>query len=206
MFSLSCRWRCYTCFLSPADGAVIHVFSLLQMALLYMFSLSCRCMALSQILPSLFLSGASVAEDAPLVSRSGITLIVNATLCHAPAPPPGVEVLRVPVSDLPTARLDRHFDRVAERIHGNRAGNTLVHCAAGMSRSPTLVMAYLMRFRGATLSQAHTLVRDKRPHVYERRLYGRNSVRLAEEREEPRPQAAPVISIINSNKSIFCSL
>lgn len=153
-------------------------------------------MALSQILPSLFLSGADGAENALLVSRNGITLIVNATLFHAVAPPPGVEVLRVPVSDLPSSRIDRHFDRVAERIHGNRGGKTLVHCAAGVSRSPTLVMAYLMKFRGATLRQAHALVRDKRPHIrlnrgfweqllsYERRLYGNNSVRLADEEEE----------------------
>lgn len=162
-------------------------------------------MALSEILPSLFLSGADGAQNAPLVSRTGITLIVNATLSHAPAPPPGVEVLRVPVSDLPCARIDRHFDRVAERIHGNRNGKTLVHCAAGMSRSPALVMAYLMRFRGASLRQAHALVRDRRPHIrlnrgfweqlltYELRLTGTNTVRLAEEREEggagsvPRP-------------------
>ncbi|KAJ0059477.1 hypothetical protein NL108_018504, partial [Boleophthalmus pectinirostris] len=154
---------------------------------------------MSQILPSLFLSGADGAQNAALVSRTGITLIVNVTLCHSSPPPPGVEVLRVPVSDLPSAPLHRHFDRVAERIHGN-SGKTLVHCAAGMSRSPALVMAYLMRFRGVSLRQAHALVRERRPLirlnrgfwqqllVYEKNLYGTNSVRLADEEEELRPQ------------------
>lgn len=159
-------------------------------------------MALSQILPSLFLSGAEGAENAPLVSRTGITLIVNATLCHLSTPLPGVEVLRVPVSDLPSARIDRHFDHVAERIHGNHGGKTLVHCVAGMSRSPALVMAYLMKFRGVSLQQAHAMVRDKRPHIrlnrgfweqllsYERRLYGSNSVRLEEEEGPMRVQSS----------------
>nr|XP_046265670.1 dual specificity protein phosphatase 18 [Scatophagus argus] len=155
-------------------------------------------MSLSQITPTLFLSGADAALNAALVSQKGITLIVNATLSHACPAYPGVECVRVPVSDLPSARLGDHFDRVAERIHGNRAGGTLVHCAAGMSRSPALVMAYLMRYRGVTLRQAHRWVQESRPYVrlnagfweqllqYERRLYGKNTVRVAAVEETPR--------------------
>lgn len=111
-------------------------------------------MLLSQVTPTLFLSGADAPLNAALMSQKGITLIVNATLSHAFPAYPGVECLRVPVCDLPCEHLGIHFDRVADRIHGNHAGGTLVHCAAGMSRSPALVMAYLMRYRGVTLSQA----------------------------------------------------
>ncbi|KAM6918260.1 dual specificity protein phosphatase 18 [Xenentodon cancila] len=148
---------------------------------------------LSQVTPTLFLGGADAPLNAALVSQKGITLIVNATLSHTCPVYPGVECVRVPVCDLPNARLSDHFDRVAERIHGNRVGGTLVHCVAGMSRSPALVMAYLMRFRGVTLCQAHRWVQESRPFVrlnagfweqllqYERRLYGRNTVRVAEE-------------------------
>ncbi|XP_029971885.1 dual specificity protein phosphatase 18 [Salarias fasciatus] len=157
-------------------------------------------MALSQITPTLFLSGAEAPMNATLVSQKGITLIVNATLNHACPTYPGVECLRIPVSDLPSARLGDHFDRVAERIHGNRGGGTLVHCAAGMSRSPALVMAYLMRYRGVTLCQAHRWVQESRPYVrlnagfweqllqYERRLYGKNTVKVA---REPSPPPRP---------------
>uniref|UniRef100_A0A3P9A948 Protein-tyrosine-phosphatase n=1 Tax=Esox lucius TaxID=8010 RepID=A0A3P9A948_ESOLU len=148
-------------------------------------------MSVSQVTPTLFLSGADAPLNQALVSRKGITLIVNATLNHACPIYPGVECLRVPVSDLPSARLGDHFDRVAERIHGNRTGGTLVHCAAGMSRSPALIMAYLMRYRGVTLCRAHKWVQECRPYVrlnagfwaqlleYERRLYGRNTVKVA---------------------------
>ncbi len=160
-------------------------------------------MSVSQITPTLFLSGADGPLNAALVSQKGITLIVNATLSHACPAYPGVECVRVPVSDLPSARLGDHFDRVAERIHGNRAGGTLVHCAAGMSRSPALVMAYLMRYRGVTLSQAHRWVQDSRPYVrlnagfweqllqYERRLYGKNTVRVAPVERTPPPPLTP---------------
>ncbi|KAL0966576.1 hypothetical protein UPYG_G00297010 [Umbra pygmaea] len=148
-------------------------------------------MSASQITPTLFLGGADAPLNQALVSRKGITLIINATLNHACPAYPGVECLRVPVSDTPSARLGDHFDRVAERIHRNRSGGTLVHCAAGMSRSPALVMAYLMRYRGVTLCRAHTWVQESRPYVrlnagfwaqlleYERRLYGRNTVKVA---------------------------
>lgn len=158
-------------------------------------------MVLSQITPTLFLSGAEAPLNAALVSQKGITLIINATLSHASPAYPGVECVRVPVSDLPTANLGTHFERVAERIHGNRAGGTLVHCAAGMSRSPALVMAYLMRYRGASLRQAHRWVQESRPYIrlnagfweqllqYERRLYGKNTVRVVPA-EDPLPMTA----------------
>lgn len=129
-------------------------------------------MALSQVTPTLFLSGGDAPLNAALVSQKGITLIVNATLSHICPSFPGVECVRVPVSDLPSSRLVDHFDRVAECIHGNCAGGTLVHCAAGMSRSPALVMAYLMRYRGVTLPG--TPLGPGEPNIYpaELRLLG----------------------------------
>lgn len=163
-------------------------------------SLCLQQMAVSQITPTLFLSGADAPLNAGLVLKKGITLIVNATLSHACPAYPGVECLRVPVSDLPSARLGDYFDWVAKRIHGNCGGGTLVHCAAGMSRSPALVMAYLMRYRGVTLQRAHHWVQESRPYIrlnagfweqllqYEKRLYGRNTVRVA---PEPPPRTPP---------------
>uniref|UniRef100_H2SIM5 Si:ch1073-184j22.2 n=1 Tax=Takifugu rubripes TaxID=31033 RepID=H2SIM5_TAKRU len=160
-------------------------------------------MVLSQITPTLFLSGAEAPLNAALVSRKGITLIINATLSHACPAYPGVECVRVPVSDLPTANLGTHFEQVAERIHGNRAGGTLVHCAAGMSRSPALVMAYLMRYRSVTLCQAHRWVQESRPYIrlnagfweqllrYERRLYGKNTVRVMPAEDTPSVSEQP---------------
>ncbi|KAG5847701.1 hypothetical protein ANANG_G00128980 [Anguilla anguilla] len=91
----------------------------------------------------------------------------------------------------PERPLGSHFERVAQRIHNNRTGSTLVYCAAGMSRSPALVMAYLMRYKGTTLREAHRWVQDSRPYVrpnagfwrqlldYEKQLYGKNTVKVA---------------------------
>ncbi|XP_035242128.1 dual specificity protein phosphatase 18-like [Anguilla rostrata] len=147
-------------------------------------------MSVSQITPTLFLSGKDAAMNKALIFNRGITLIINVTPEHTSPSYQGVECLQVPVSDQPHARLCDHFENVAERIHGNQTGSTLVHCAAGMSRSPALVMAYLMRYRGVTLRQAHDWVRDCRPYIrpnagfwrqlleYEKELYGRNTVKM----------------------------
>ncbi|KAG7246178.1 hypothetical protein CRUP_014058 [Coryphaenoides rupestris] len=160
-------------------------------------------MSVSEVTPTLFLGGADASLNDALLRRKRITLIVNATVSHPSPAHPGVECVRVAVSDLPTAPLGDHFDRVAARIHGNRSGATLVHCAAGLSRSPALVMAYLMRYRGATLGHAHAWVRQTRPHVrlnagfweqllrYERRLYGRNTVRVQAPRDDRAPPPRP---------------
>lgn len=148
-------------------------------------------MSFSQITPTLFLSSADAAQNKALVSRKGITLIINATLMHTCPSYRGVEFLRVPVPNLPHAPLGDHFERVADRIHRNQTGSTLVYCAAGMSRSPSLVMAYLMRYKGTTLREAHRWVQDSRPSVcpntgfwqqllrYEMKLFGRNTVKVA---------------------------
>ncbi|GAA6075605.1 dual specificity protein phosphatase 14 isoform X1 [Tachysurus ichikawai] len=171
-------------------------------------------MSLSKITPSLFLRGADAPLNRALMNRKGITLIVNATLSHSCPTYPGVEWVRVAVPDLPSARLSEHFDRVAARIHNNQAGGTLVHCAAGMSRSPALVMAYLMKYKGVTLCQAHNWVRQSRPSIrlnagfwdqlldYEKRLYGKNTVKVAAPVEVPKmPKMMPRHSLRECPKS-----
>lgn len=127
-----------------------------------------------------------------MLPQLGITSIINASQdLECDKPYYGlVEYMRVPVPDSPHVDIYRYFDRVAERIHrtSRRGGRTLVHCQQGVSRSSTLVMAYLMKYEGLTLSQAFTLVRRQRPIVnpncgfwtqlmdYERKLYGYNTV------------------------------
>lgn len=105
-------------------------------------------MAVSQVTPVLFLSGLDSALNPGVLSSRNITLIVNASGLQDVSYPQldGLQVLQVPVQDQPHARLNQYFDLVSERIHQNQTGRTLVHCTAGRSRSPALIMAYLMRY------------------------------------------------------------
>lgn len=104
-------------------------------------------MSISQVWPRLFLSGLDSALNQSILSSRNITLIINASGLEDMSYPQleGLQVLHVPVQDRPHAPLRQYFDLVAERINGNETGGTLVHCSAGRSRSPALIMAYLMR-------------------------------------------------------------
>ncbi|XP_023249894.1 dual specificity protein phosphatase 18-like [Seriola lalandi dorsalis] len=149
---------------------------------------------LCEVTDHLYLSNASAASDAAQVIRHDITCVINVTETRSrrPAPPPGVEYIHIPVADSPVTPLGDHFDEVADKIKlvAERGGRTLVHCNAGVSRSASLCMAYLMKHRGVTLLEAHRGVRTCRPIVrpnngfwkqlirYEMELRGCNSVRM----------------------------
>lgn len=104
-------------------------------------------MSISQVWPRLFLSGLDSALNQSILSSRNITLIVNASGLEDMSYPQldGLQVLHVPVQDQPHGPPRQYFDLVAECINGNETGGTLVHCSAGRSRSPALIMAYLMR-------------------------------------------------------------
>ncbi|XP_053727824.1 dual specificity protein phosphatase 18-like [Synchiropus splendidus] len=146
---------------------------------------------LSQITDYLFLSNARAASDVALLTRNGITCVISVTETAA-APPPGVELLHIPVSDSPSAPLGDYFDQLSERIRATAqvGGRTLVHCNAGVSRSASVCMAYLVRHRGASLLEAHQWVKKcravARPNAgfwkqlirYEQGVRGCTSVRM----------------------------
>ncbi|XP_074535481.1 dual specificity protein phosphatase 14 [Halichoeres trimaculatus] len=160
-------------------------------------------MSVSQIRPGLYLSGLDSALNVGVLSSRNVTLVVNASGLEDVSYPQldGLQVLQVPVQDQPHAPLRLFFDLVAERIDQNHTGTTLVHCSAGRSRSPALIMAYLMRFEGLSLRRAHELVLEQRPFIrpnagfwrqlmdYERTRTGRSSVRMIQTSSGVLPEA-----------------
>ncbi|KAH1171879.1 dual specificity protein phosphatase 14-like [Mauremys mutica] len=147
---------------------------------------------IAQISPCLYLCSGNAAANRQLVAARAVTCVVNATLEIPNANWPDIEYVKVPVPDLPHAPLGLYFDSVADRIHqtGKRNGRTLVHCVAGVSRSASLCIAYLMKYHRLSLLDAHQWVRSRRPVVrpnagfwrqlieYERRLFGKTTVHM----------------------------
>lgn len=68
------------------------------------------------------------------------------------------------IEDSQTEDMLQHLDAATDFIH-NHKGEVLVHCAAGISRSSTVCIAYLMRFQGYTLEDAFALCQKARPIV-----------------------------------------
>ncbi|XP_059920441.1 dual specificity protein phosphatase 14 [Gadus macrocephalus] len=122
---------------------------------------------LCQVTPQLYLSNVRAASDASVLQRFNISCIINVSENKASHPCPGVDYVHIPVADSPSTTLCDHFHRVADKIDlvCRSDGRTLVHCNAGVSRSATLCIAYLMKHHNNSLLEAHGWVRSSRPII-----------------------------------------
>uniref|UniRef100_A0A8C0CR81 JNK pathway associated phosphatase n=1 Tax=Balaenoptera musculus TaxID=9771 RepID=A0A8C0CR81_BALMU len=98
-----------------------------------------------EILPGLYIGNFRDARDAEQLSKNKVTHILSV---HDSARPTleGVKYLCIPAADSPSQNLTRHFKESIQFIHECRlrGEGCLVHCLAGVSRSVTLVVAYIM--------------------------------------------------------------
>ena len=75
--------------------------------------------------------------------------------------------LYIPGEDHERFNLSVYFDRCADFIDKVlKETNVLVHCMAGISRSVSLVLAYLMKYHQMPLKEAFNGVRRKRRIVF----------------------------------------
>ncbi|XP_076799933.1 dual specificity protein phosphatase 14-like [Clavelina lepadiformis] len=118
-----------------------------------------------EITPNLYLcSGTAVTNKEAVLSRN-ISLIINATLdLPNRSWNTRIDVVRIPVNDVPHAHLEPYFDKVADLINDRAklGQKCLVHCVAGVSRSASLCIAYLIKYCRMSLREAHNHVRSRR--------------------------------------------
>jgi len=122
-----------------------------------------------QILPNLYLGSEECTKlDAVLLERK-ITHILR--VMREGSPP--VELSQkytykvIQVGDKESEDISNHFDTTYEFIHNSiqSGGAVLIHCAAGVSRSATIVSAYVMRDQRMKSDEAVSFVKSKRPQV-----------------------------------------
>ncbi|GAB4822373.1 hypothetical protein N2152v2_009419 [Parachlorella kessleri] len=115
----------------------------------------------TEVLPGfLFLGSYDHASRAELLKALGIGHILNVVPTCQNLYKNSFEYYTASTSPPP---LDECF-LLLEKVRGE-GGKVLVHCMSGMSRSPTIVVYYLMRHRGWRLSEAYKWVKDKRPAI-----------------------------------------
>lgn len=150
----------------------------------YYCSSTTRLPGISEVLPSLYLCGAGVAIPCFLEKLSikcviniapelpgnwNFNSINNSSLtlqCYSDTPLPDDKPLyyQIPVLDKGEIDLKCYFDEVADLIEGVRQsdGKSLVHCVAGVSRSASICIAYLIKHCDMTLRDAFFHVRQVR--------------------------------------------
>ncbi|NXG34198.1 DUS12 phosphatase, partial [Dromaius novaehollandiae] len=121
------------------------------------------------VLPGLYVGGAESCSSPEALAAAGVVavLTVDAEEAPLPAAAPGVRALQVRARDEPGADLLSRLDDCAAFIGAARAagGAALVRCPAGVSRSATVVTAYLMKSEGLRWEEAYAAVKAAKPDV-----------------------------------------
>lgn len=127
----------------------------------------------SQIMSRLYLGGGQFATDIPGLKKLGVTHIVNAAQGSMFGQVPTnatyyngckIEFFGIPASDNLTFNMALYFQSAADFIESalKNRGTVYVHCRVGVSRSATIVIAYLMLKKEMSVLNAIQFVQTRR--------------------------------------------
>ncbi|XP_066499071.1 dual specificity protein phosphatase 16 [Hoplias malabaricus] len=126
-----------------------------------------ECAPLSRILPQLYL-GAERDITQDCLSAQGISYVLSVSrCCPQPSFLPQSQYLRIPIDDSLRDELLPWIPQALRFIDGamSLGCSVIVHCAAGISRSPALAIAYVMYSLRMDLDQAYRFVKERRPTI-----------------------------------------
>ncbi|XP_054719903.1 dual specificity protein phosphatase 10-like [Uloborus diversus] len=120
------------------------------------------------ILPFLYVGNEKDAEDVVRLKELGIGFVLNVT-SQVPGycDEQGFTFLRLPAADSYQQNLKQYFSKAFAFIDEARQRNSavLVHCQAGISRSATIAIGYLMYHTNMSSMEAYQMVKSKRPII-----------------------------------------
>ncbi|XP_033741301.1 platelet binding protein GspB-like isoform X2 [Pecten maximus] len=136
-------------------------------------SLSQPCLPVSNVGPTrilsfLYLGSHRDAMSQDIIQVNDISYILNvSTTCPQPPFIQEGHFFRIPVNDNYSAKMMPFFEEAFQFLDKVREANgcVLVHCLAGISRSPTLAIAYVMKHLNMSSDDAYRYVKDKRPTI-----------------------------------------
>lgn len=114
---------------------------------------------ISKITQGIYLTDNINARDYEILHKLGVKQILTVGIDLDPHRTNVFKTYKIDVSDVNNENISMYFNTANEFI---KKDVTLVHCRAGISRSATIVIAYLMKTNRWNLSRALSYVRGKR--------------------------------------------
>ena len=135
----------------------------------------------SQVLPRVFIGNAAAARDVQFFNRYKINFVINVTeseINYFESETNKKKLLRVEdtcvkylslaLSDTCSTNLSCHFPQTNQFITGCLSSNKntlLIHCKCGVSRSSSVLLAYLISVKQMTLDTALKLIKKERRRI-----------------------------------------
>nr|XP_045010777.1 dual specificity protein phosphatase 8 isoform X2 [Jaculus jaculus] len=123
---------------------------------------------LTRILPHLYLGSQKDVLNKDLMTQNGISYVLNASnSCPKPDFICESRFMRIPINDSYCEKLLPWLDKSIEFIDKAKLSScqVIVHCLAGISRSATIAIAYIMKTMGMSSDDAYRFVKDRRPSI-----------------------------------------
>ncbi|XP_039253556.2 uncharacterized protein LOC120330721 [Styela clava] len=122
----------------------------------------------TQIFPHLFLGSQKDVVDEKMMRSNSITYVLNVSkTCTKPEFIDDSHFHRISVRDNYQEKMTPYIKEAIEFIEKVRKSNqrVIVHCLAGVSRSATVAIAYVLHYLRINFEDAYRFVKEKRPSI-----------------------------------------
>jgi len=119
----------------------------------------------TQVTPFLFLGNMTDASDVDTLARLGIDHVLNVTAVKPTYQQSSkITYKQLHAADNGSQNIKQYFEEAFTFIDQARGckGSVLIHCQAGVSRSPTIAIAYLIKYFSMSMVEAYKFIKNRR--------------------------------------------
>lgn len=119
-----------------------------------------------EILPGIFLGNKYSSSNHDLLKSLQIKHIVNVGGGKNAFEDDGIRYHKIVIADRSDVSILPYLEEACDYVHNSLTnGHVLIHCRGGFSRSPTALIAYLIKYHEMSFAEGLALVKSKRSCV-----------------------------------------
>jgi atypical dual specificity phosphatase len=118
----------------------------------------------SRVTDNIYISDLATAFNKDRLKEEGITHVVNLVLGMDSIYPEDFKYLNIPLRDIANQDILKYLDTCVDFMHEaiSLGGKVLVHCSYGVSRSASVIIAYLIKYKKLTYNEAYDFLKNQR--------------------------------------------